>query len=158
MNPRHEYHNLEIVKKALFRTFNMKVVGFSYTERNIGAKLELDSEELKLFQSEIESEDNDSDKDSRYHANSAVDFSNSFTIGHGCTAHITLTFAHDSSARITGKDMLDIWKIKQLDNSPKKCSSSSSGTFEALGDGYFYFDLKSPVTYTSLFHGHYPRR
>ena len=157
-NPKHEYHNMEIVKKALHRTFKLKVVGFSYTERNIGAKLELDSDELKLFESEVESEDNDTDKDSRYHANSTVDFSKSFNIQHGCTAHITLTYAHDSSARITGKDMLDIWRIKQMENDPKQCSSSSLGNFEALGDGYFYFELKSPVVYTTLFHGFYPKR
>ena len=158
MNPKHEYHSKETVKTAMYRTFKLKVVGFSYTERNIGAKLELDSEELQLYESEYENENTDNDKDSRYHANSESDFSKSFEIKHGCTAHITLTFVHDSSARITGKDMLEIWKIKQLGNPPKKCSATNTGNFEALGDGYFYFDLKSPVIYSGLFHGFYPRR
>lgn len=157
MNPKHEYHHKEFVRKCMYKTFKLKVTGFSYTMTNIGAKLELDSEQLKLFESEYENEMNEHDEDSRYHDTTAG-VKKTIDVQHGCSAHITLTFSHDSSARITGKDMLEIWIRKKTEKHPENSGSTKEGKFEAWGDDYFFFDLKKTVLYTALFHGYYPRR
>ena len=157
-NPKSEYHHRELVKKAMHKTFKLKVTGFSFTETNIGAKLELDSAELKLFESEYENEMRQNGEDSDDQDIGCSDGSKILEVPHGCSAHVTLTFTHDSSARITGKDMLEIWIRKQSEKYPRNTIKTKSGQFDAWDDGYFFFQLTEPVCYTTLFHGYYPRR
>ena len=146
------------MKKSMHRIFKIKVTGISFTETNIGAKLELDSEQLKLFESEYEAErkrtrDESSDREGNRTADEEL-----VELEHGCSAHITLTFAHDSSARITGKDMLEIMSRRHTDTPPRISRKTTSGQFSAWDDGYYFFELTESVCYTTLFHGHYPRR
>ncbi|XP_060590391.1 2',3'-cyclic-nucleotide 3'-phosphodiesterase-like isoform X2 [Ruditapes philippinarum] len=177
------YHTEEYVLESLGKAFSLRISGFVYSKQaisarvdivestcntlkagylaaksrtlgaegngindtNIVAKLYMKTEEEKLR-----------DKYSDVHLHSQDSEKKHSLFNHGCSAHITISYANDGQSKLSGENLLNILELEFYGKVKQK--RSKVGLVSAYGNDMFQIQLSEPIEVKSLFQGFYSNR
>lgn len=167
------YHSCPNVQQALGKKFTLAVSGFVYSSRSISARVDLYTiseskgkglssvvhdrkgrkpvkELLDLFAKEEEGSLREK-YGGLQRGESSPEGEDLFR--HGCSAHITISYAQNGQPKSSGDDILSL--CEQEYNSSVWKEETCSGVVSSYGGSIYQVSLKHPIMVDCLFHGFY---
>ena len=178
------YHTEEHVVQSLGKTFTLRISGFVYSkqaisarvallentnevEKNTATPVKLGGREIsgktvenyanviaKLYMKAEEEKLREKYGDVNVHASDSQTKHSMFE--HGCSAHITISYANDGQSKLSGENLLNILELEFYGK--VKQQRSKVGLVSAYGNDMFQIELNEPIEVRSLFQGFYSSR
>lgn len=147
-----DYAQSEVVSLNMGRTFELKITGFSLSDKTMAAIVELNELESKLWQNAP----NDEELDQFFTENKSLKRADLEKLRHGSTAHVTLAKAADIRNKHSGVDLLKVNLLSiSSDTSSVVKHEIDDKEFIYYGDCMCLIKLKSPLLVDALFTGDY---
>ncbi|XP_078280724.1 2',3'-cyclic-nucleotide 3'-phosphodiesterase isoform X2 [Rhinoraja longicauda] len=134
------YARSKTVENSISKCFVLKVSALFITPRTLGARVELDEDQQKLWPKE---EDGSGDQ---------------VNLAHSSRSHITLACAPGEHAVQTGLDLLEILKAEKTEAHPHPQVRLALGELCCLGGGRWMVNLSDSIEVKTLFSGFYAKK